>query len=40
MVVGMLGKNMTDDLFIRQSALLYWALTGMILGAHAKRQRA
>jgi O-antigen ligase len=39
MVVGMFLKNMTDDLFIRQSALLYWALAGMILGACARRQR-
>lgn len=40
MVVGMFLKNMTDDLFIRQSALLYWALAAMILGAHARRLRA
>jgi O-antigen ligase len=39
MVVGMFLKNMTDDLFIRQSALLYWALAGMILGAYTRRQR-
>jgi O-antigen ligase len=40
MVVGMFLKNMTDDLFIRQSALVYWALAGMVLGAHARRLRA
>jgi len=40
MVAGMFAKNMTDDLFIRQSALLYWSFAGMILGAHAKRRDA
>ncbi len=33
MVAGMFAKNMTDDLFVRQNALLYWALAGRILGA-------
>jgi O-antigen ligase len=39
MVVGVFAKNMTDDFFIRQNALLFWALAAMILGAHARRQQ-
>lgn len=39
MVVGMFLKNVTDDLFVRQSALLYWSLAGMIFGAYARRER-
>jgi hypothetical protein len=39
MVAGMFLKNMTDDLFIRQSALLYWAVAGMVLGADARHRR-
>jgi O-antigen ligase len=40
MVIGMFAKNLTDDLFVRQSALLYWAIAGMTLGAHARRREA
>jgi hypothetical protein len=40
MVAGLFLTNMTDDLFIRQSALLYWAIVGMVLGADARRRRA
>jgi O-antigen ligase len=32
-VAGMLIRNMTDTLLVRQSALLYWALVGALLGA-------
>jgi O-antigen ligase len=32
-VAGMLVRNMTDTLFVRQSALFYWALVGALLGA-------
>jgi O-antigen ligase len=39
MVAGMFLKNMTDDLFIRQSALLFWAVTGMVLGVNARHRR-
>jgi hypothetical protein len=28
----MLSKNMTDDLFWRGDALLFWALMGILLG--------
>lgn len=31
-VIAMLSKNMTDDLFWRTDALLFWALMGMTLG--------
>jgi O-antigen ligase len=31
-LVAMLSKNMTDDLFWRTDALLFWALMGMLLG--------
>jgi O-antigen ligase len=39
-VAGMLLKNMTDDLFVRNSVLLYFSIAGMILGAHARQSRA
>lgn len=29
---GVIAKNMTDDFFVRQHALLFWALVGMTLG--------
>lgn len=29
---GVIVKNMTDDFFVRQNALLFWALAGMSLG--------
>jgi O-antigen ligase len=31
-LVGTLAKNTTDDFFVDQSALLFWALIGLILG--------
>jgi O-antigen ligase len=31
-VIAMLSKNMTDDLFWRGDALLFWALMGILLG--------
>jgi O-antigen ligase len=33
MMVGLLTKNMTDDFFVRDGALLFWVLTGAVLGA-------
>lgn len=30
-VVGMVVRNMTDTLLVRQNALLYWAVTGVLL---------
>lgn len=32
LVTAFITKNMTDDLFWRTDALLFWALTGMLLG--------
>lgn len=37
MITGVLVKNMTDDFFYRQHALLFWSIAGMSLG-YAKRQ--
>lgn len=33
MLVGVFLKNMTDDFFVDHNALLFWALTGGVLGA-------
>lgn len=32
LLVGVFSKNMTDDFFIRQNALLFWAAIGMLAG--------
>lgn len=32
LITGVLAKNMTDDFFVRDNALLFWALVGMSLG--------
>lgn len=37
LVAGMIVKNLTDDFFVRQNALLFWALVGAGLGAAAAR---
>jgi O-antigen ligase len=37
LVAGVFLKNMTDDFFVRENALLFWALVGMSLG-YAKRR--
>jgi O-antigen ligase len=40
-VVGMLVRNMTDVLLVRQNALLYWGTVGVLLGlAQRLRSRA
>jgi O-antigen ligase len=31
-VAGMLMRNMTDTLFVRQNSLLFWGVTGILLG--------
>lgn len=36
-LVGLLAKNMTDDFFIREVSLLFWAIMGLILGAARRR---
>jgi O-antigen ligase len=38
LVFGVVLKNLTDDFFIRQNAMLFWSLTGAALGAGAARQ--
>lgn len=41
-VAGMLVRNMTDTLFVRQNALLFWGVTGILLawgGAYSGTQR-
>jgi hypothetical protein len=37
LVAGMIVKNLADDFFVRQNALLFWALVGAGLGAAAAR---
>ncbi len=32
LLIGVFSKNMTDDFFIRQNALLFWAAIGMLAG--------
>jgi len=40
LVAGVVIKNLTDDFFIRQNALLFWSLVGAGLGAAAAREEA
>ena len=40
LVAGVVVKNLTDDFFVRQNALLFWALVGAGLGATAAREEA
>ena len=37
LLCGVIIKNMTDDFFVRQHALLFWALIGMSLGFGKRR---
>ena len=39
-MAGVVIKNLTDDFFIRQNALLFWSLVGAGLGAAAAREEA
>ena len=39
LVAGVVIKNLTDDFFVRQNALLFWSLVGAGLGAAAARQQ-
>lgn len=36
LVVGVFTRNMVDDFFIRQNAILFWAIVGMLLGLGLK----
>jgi O-antigen ligase len=38
LVAGVVVKNLTDDFFIQQNALLFWSLAGAGLGATAARE--
>lgn len=38
LVIGVVVKNLTDDFFVRQNALLFWSLVGAGLGAAAARE--
>jgi len=43
MVAGVIAKNLTDDFFIRDNALMFWLLAGALLGtvnSHKKAARA
>ena len=40
LVAGVVLKNLTDDFFVRQNALLFWSLVGAGLGAAAAREEA
>jgi O-antigen ligase len=37
MLVGVLAKNMTDDFFVRQNALMFWSIVGLSLGYGHRR---
>jgi O-antigen ligase len=37
-VAGMLMRNMTDTLFVRQNALLFWGVVGLLLGTTLRTQ--
>jgi O-antigen ligase len=39
-VAGMLVRNMTDTLFVRQNALLFWGIAGLLLGYGTSRSDA
>ena len=40
LIAGVVIKNLTDDFFVRQNALLFWSLVGAGLGAAAAREEA
>lgn len=40
LLIGVFSKNMTDDFFIRQNALLFWAAIGMLAGMTRDRGQA
>ena len=39
MVAGVFARNMTNDFFVRDGALLFWSLAGMLFG-YALRHRS
>jgi hypothetical protein len=38
-VAGMLVRNMTDTLFVRGNSLLFWGVSGTLLGLAIVRRR-
>ena len=40
LLVGVVGRNLTNDFFVRDGALLFWALNGALLGVAYRRQRS
>jgi O-antigen ligase len=38
-VIGILVRNMTNDLFVRDGALMFWALNGALLGLLSRQRR-
>jgi O-antigen ligase len=38
MVAGVLARNMSNDFFVRDGALLFWALAGMLFGYALRRE--
>lgn len=40
LLVGVVGRNLTNDFFVRDGALLFWALNGALLGVACHRQRS
>jgi O-antigen ligase len=40
LLVGVVGRNLTNDFFVRDGALLFWALNGALLGVACRRQRS
>lgn len=40
LVIGVVGRNLTNDFFVRDGALMFWALNGAMLGYLARGTRA
>jgi O-antigen ligase len=39
LIAGLLAKNMTDDIFFRENAMLFWSFCGMLLGRGIRAPR-